>query len=91
MAKDDNMFEQIDDAVECAMLNPQKFSMNIIEKSLHNDINIIDAVVSYCEDHGYEMEDVIPLLDDNIKERIRVCGIEERYVPGAKVSRNKLF
>lgn len=85
------MFESIEEAEEVMTQTPADFSMGLIQDSLRNQMNIIDTVVAYCEDNEIEMEDVIPLLDQSIQDRIRVCGIEERYVTSIKVSKNKLF
>ena len=85
------MFEVIENDEEVDVISAKDFSMSIIEQSIHNKMNIIDTIVSYCEDKELEMEDVIPLLDQNIIERIKVCGVEERYIMGCRTKQNKLF
>lgn len=83
--------EQVEKAIEKNMISPAQFSMSLIQDSLHSNVNIIDTIVGYVEDNELDMEDVIPLLDQSIQERIRVCGVEERYVLGQKISKKKLF
>lgn len=84
------MIEILDDEVE--HMTAGTFSMSLIEDSIFNGINIIDTVVSYCEENNLHMEDIIPLLDQNIKDRIMVCGVDERYViKDEALNKNKLF
>lgn len=85
------MFEAIEEMEDVVMQTPEQFSMGLIKESLKTQVNIIDTVVAYCEENEMDMEDVIPLLDQSIVERIRVCGVEERYILGEKVSKKKLF
>lgn len=85
------MFDTIEEAPESSNLTPAQFSMELILESQRNNLNIIDTVVAYCEHNELDMDDVIPLLDTSIQERIKVCGIEERYVLGTKTSKVKLF
>lgn len=71
-------------------MNPQKFSMDMITISNRDGINIIDTITYFCEKHDMDIDSVLPLLDKNIIERIKTCGIEERYVTGIRKS-NTLF
>lgn len=73
------------------MRNSEDLSIELIKSSIHSGLNIIDTIVSYCEDHDIPIEELIPLLDQNIIERIKVCGIEEKYVVGKKPNLRKLF
>ena len=43
-------------------------------------------MVSFCEDNECDMEDLIPLLDKSMKERIRVEAIQNRYVLTQKIN-----
>jgi hypothetical protein len=87
------MFNEVTslDDEEFEVISPKEFSMSIIESSINSGMNIIDTLVSYCEEKEVDMEDVIPLLDQNIKERIEVCGVQERYITGVKLNKKKLF
>lgn len=69
---------------EVQINNKEQFSAKIHKIARENGLNIIDAITSYCEDNDFLMEDIIPLLDRNMKEEIRVSAIENRYVRGFK-------
>jgi hypothetical protein len=68
----------------------QTFSINILKLSIEDNINVIDAIVFYCEKNNIDMETVLPLIDQTLKERIKLCAIEERYVFLKKKQRHKL-
>lgn len=70
--------------------NKEVFAATIRKLADDNDLNLIEALTSYCEDHDFMMEDVLPLLDNNIKEEIRNIAIDKRYVFGFTQSK-KLF
>lgn len=80
-----------DDIEDFEMVNSEDFSMNLIENSINSDLDIIETIVSFCEENELSMEDVIPLLDKNIIDRIKVCGVENRYIIDNSLNRNKLF
>lgn len=73
------------------MQKSEDFSQSLIQFSIHSGLNIIDAIVSYCEDNDILMEEIIPLLDKNIIDRIKVCGVEEKYILGVVPNSRKLF
>ena len=70
--------------------NSEKFAAEIRKLAKDNEINLIEAITSYCEDNDTMMEDVIPLIDGNLKEELRIDAIDNRYVVGAKKTA-KLF
>lgn len=69
---------------EIVASSKEQFAANIRSIARKNKLNVIDAITSYCEDNEIQMEDVLPLLDRNLKEEIRVTAIEDRYVRGFK-------
>jgi len=80
-----------DDIEDFEMVNSEDFSMNLIENSINSNLDIIETIVSFCEENELSMEDVIPLLDKNIIDRIKVCGVENRYIIDNSLNKNKLF
>jgi len=70
--------------------NKEKFAATIRTIARENDLNLIESISSYCEDNEIDMEDVIPLLDKNMKAELRVCAVQHRMVPGEKPV-NQLF
>lgn len=85
------MFEVFEDEDDVEVISSNEFSMSIIEQSVINKMNIIDTLVSYCEDKELDMYEIIPLLDQSLIERIKICGIENRYVVCQKKQGKKLF
>lgn len=67
---------------EVEITSKEKFAAEIRQLARENDLNLIEAITSYCEDHDVMMEDIIPLLDKNLKEELRCDAIENRYVVG---------
>ena len=75
---------------EVEITNKEKFASEIRKLAQDNDLNLIEAITSYCEDNDVMMEDVITLLDDNIREELKCAAIDHRYVVGFKTPK-KLF
>lgn len=75
---------------EVEITSKEKFASEIRQLARENDLNLIEAITSYCEDHDVMMEDIIPLLDKNIREELRCDAIDHRYVVGFK-KQKKLF
>lgn len=75
---------------EVEITSKEKFASEIRQLARDNDLNLVEAITSYCEDNDVMMEDIIPLLDKNIKEEIRCDAIDNRYVVGIK-KHKKLF
>ena len=63
--------------------NSESFFTKIIEnRNKHPENTIIDSIVMICDENNIDIEDIIHLVDDNIKEHIRVCAIKERKIKG---------
>lgn len=75
---------------EVEITSKEKFASEIRRLARDNNLNLIEAITSYCEDNNVMMEDIIPLLDKNIREEIRCDAIDHRYVVGFKKPK-KLF
>lgn len=71
---------------EIEVTSKERFAAQIRHIARTNRLNLIDSITSYCEDEEIMMEDVIPLLDRNLKEEIRVTAIENNYIRGEKVT-----
>ena len=71
---------------EIEVTNKEKFASQIRAIARYNNLNLIDAITSFCEDEEIMIEDVIPLLDRNLKEEIRVTAVGLNYVRGEKVT-----
>lgn len=62
----------------------ERFASIIKDIATTNDLNMIEAVTSYCEENDIDMSEVIPLMDRNLKEQIKLDAIKHRYVLGIK-------
>jgi len=69
---------------EIEVTNKEKFAAEIRYIARVNDLNLVEAITSYCEDNEIMMEDAIPLLDRNMREELKVCAIQNRMVRGVK-------
>lgn len=67
---------------EIEVSSKEQFAAHIRSVARKNGLDLIEAIASYCEDKRVDMEDVIPLLDKNLREEIRVDAIDGRYVRG---------
>lgn len=53
---------------------------NIIFEIKESTESWVDAVVSYCDDHALEVEDVIPLMSDALISKLRDEGLANRTI-----------
>ena len=59
---------------EVEITSKEKFAAEIRGIARDNNLDLIEAITSYCEDNDVFMEDVIPLLDKNLKEEVQSNG-----------------
>jgi len=62
----------------------EKFALIINELAQENDFNLIEAIISYSEENDVDMTEIIPLLDRNLREQVKIDAIKHRYVLGFK-------
>ena len=63
----------------------EKFASIIQTLAEENDFNLIEAITSYSEENDIDMSELIPLLDRNLREQIKLEAIKHRYVLGFKL------
>jgi len=63
----------------------EKFASIIQTLAEENDFNLIEAITSYSEENDIDMSELIPLLDRNLREQIKLEAIKHRYVLGIKL------
>lgn len=68
------------------MTSKEKFATEIHRMCRDEDLDVFEAVVEFCSRHECDMEDVIPLLDNGLREDIKVASIRNRYVRGFKLN-----
>lgn len=69
-------------------LTQTKFSSEIENFVKCGNINYIEAIVQYCENHGIELDKVPKLLSKPLKERLKCEAMQLNYLK--KTSRGKL-
>lgn len=63
-----------------------KFSIEIIEMAIRENIQHIDAITSYCDSNNLEVEVAATLVNDTLKELIQSEAQNLRYLPrGSKL------
>ena len=62
------------------VLNKEKFSQMVERLVIEKKIPYIDAIVWWCEEHEFEIEDIAKLLCPLIKEKIKVEAQDLNYL-----------
>ena len=71
---------------EIQVSSKEKFACMILDMARDEGLDVIEAIVAYCERNEINIEDAISMLDRNMKEQIRVDAIRGRYVRGQKLT-----
>jgi hypothetical protein len=84
------MESKLESALESKFLCQAKFS-KIIEDivKVNDDMNYIDAIVSYCESNNLEVESVTKLISKPLKEKIKCDAINLNFLK--RTSRARLL
>jgi len=56
------------------------FSMMILDRADANDIDCMDAIVSYCDDMDLEVEAAASLVNDVLKARLETEAMDLGYI-----------
>ena len=84
MAKD-----ELEKVLESKFFCPTRFAQEIEQLVLINkDMNYIDAIVHFCEQHSLDLESVPKLISKPLKEKIKCDAQELNFMK--KTSRAKL-
>lgn len=65
--------------MENDFLNPQTLQHTILMKVASGQ-TFIEAMIEFCDDADMEYEDVVELISDNLKQRIREEYVEAGYL-----------
>jgi len=80
--------KEINEAINNKFVSKEKFAEEIESLVLQTEMNYIDAIVTYCEDKGIEVESVSKLISKPLKEKLKYEAMELNYLK--KTSRGKL-
>ncbi len=78
----------IDEALNSKFISKDKFAEDIEKIVLKTQLNYIDAIVQYCEQHEIELETVNKLVSRPLKEKIRAEATDLNFLK--RTSRAKL-
>lgn len=71
------------------MTDAEKLMAIISTIAIERKVGIFDAVVIFSEENNIEMEDIIPVLDANIIEKIRADALNMNIVCNRKLFEKK--
>ena len=75
------MEDKLKSALELKYLCPAKFSLLIEEIVKNNeDMNYIDAIVYYCEQHGLEVDSISKPLSKPLTEKLKCDAINLNFL-----------
>lgn len=60
--------------------SPNEFSLYIEEKVVREKIGYMDAVISYCAEIDIDIESISKLINQSLKDKIRVEAEEQNYI-----------
>lgn len=62
------------------MLDKERMLIELVNISEQYDIGMIDSVIKFAEDRKIDIEDVIPLLDKSVIDKIKREAVKESMV-----------
>lgn len=80
--------ENLEKAIEDKFMTPSKFALEIEKIVIEENVNYIDAIITYCEYNNLEIESVTKLISKPLKERLKWDAIQLNFMK--KTSRAKL-
>jgi hypothetical protein len=60
--------------------SPNEFSLHIEERVVKEKIGYMDAVISYCEETDIDIESVSKLINQTLKDKIRLEAEENNFM-----------
>lgn len=62
------------------MTDKEEFTKKIINIQKNDELNTIDSIIIFCEQHDIQIEDIIHNIDDNLKSRILTDAMNLNYI-----------
>jgi len=66
-------------------MTPKRFSLVIERLVREKELNYMDAILYYCEEHQLEPEDIRKYVSRTLKEKVEVTAQELNYLPKTAV------
>lgn len=73
-------------AKNLGLINKKKFKTIIETMMIEQNLNIVDSITEYCEQQMIDIEDVIPHLDNDLKNKIKDYAHSRNLVKGHRDS-----
>lgn len=52
--------------------SPNKFSIMIVRMAKETGMGYLESILAYCEESGFDVEDVTPLINRSLRDKIQV-------------------
>ena len=82
------MEKEVNDLLREKFLCQTKFTQDIEKLVQSSDLNYIEAIITYCEEHNIELESVNKLISKPLKEKLKVEAQDLNYLK--KTTRSRL-
>jgi hypothetical protein len=79
----------VENIMETKFLSAEKFSLDIENYVKENQCDYIEAIVSYCDANGIEVETVPKLLSKPLKERLKFNAEKLNFLKKTSKSKTK--
>ncbi len=66
-------------------MTPKRFSLIVERIVREKELNYMDAILHYCEEHQLEPEDIRKYVSRTLKEKVEVTAQELNYLPKTAV------
>lgn len=79
---EDNYNEILNDSIVITkkFRSSNEFSLYIEEKVVRDKIGYMDAIISYCTEVDIDIESISKLINQSLKDKIRVEAEEANYI-----------
>jgi hypothetical protein len=67
----------MNEELESKFLNQESFFRIINEIVMERDVDFIEAIIEYCAANNIDVEDVVPLIDRTMKEKIKLNAMDQ--------------
>ncbi len=82
--------EEISKVLDEKFLTPIKFSYEIEKIVLRENMNYIDAILSYCDKETIDVKSIPKLMTKPLKEKLKVDATRLNFMKARGVSKAKL-
>lgn len=70
----------VDTEVNAMFLTEESFFKTIANIVVENNFDYIEAIVFFCEENDLDIEEIIPLINRTMKEKIKVSAEDKGLV-----------